>query len=388
MTKQYIVTNFAYGTGPYLRTTDLAVCFNNELERRGHERLDIIVPWVYGEKQKRIMFEEFYEHELAHPGEILFDPVLGQILKENFYGEHQSYAASLEAWISKYKNSSHTAKKHLSSSIFVSTITGQEKKIDARNIVVELNRAPRLTYDVAPSYFTSFGYISKILREIETVPEHIISVDRDLVKRGVEVADVVETGHRIHALAYPGTFSELPYEPLFSSEILTPPIAPLPKHSQEDLSKGLFVTTTGIPGLGSLYKDATRLGLKLYSNDIKAVPSSVFATPHIIPNTNTILQFARSGWSSVWISMISGTPLVMPAFDPTDDPEIYFNNRTVEALKLGLIYKQEPLEEILEKLPEITAACTDMSTKIKRKWGTLNGNQFCAERFVEDFLRL
>ena len=84
--KNYAVLNFAYGTGPYLRTTDLAIAFNAELERRGQPRLGIIVPWVYGDKQKKVMLEEFAGHEQKYPGEILLDAGLGAILKSIFYG--------------------------------------------------------------------------------------------------------------------------------------------------------------------------------------------------------------------------------------------------------------------------------------------------------------
>ena len=81
---RYIVTNFAYGTGPYLRTTELAIAVNNRLQRLGKERLGIIVPLVYGEKQIRVMREEFGEHQKAFPGEILFDEALGDIIRSVF----------------------------------------------------------------------------------------------------------------------------------------------------------------------------------------------------------------------------------------------------------------------------------------------------------------
>jgi hypothetical protein len=383
----YIVTNFAYGTGPYLRTTDLALAFNRELEKAGMERLRIIVPWVYGERQKRVLFEEFYEQEETYPGEILLDPYLGKLLRSVFYGEHQSYEKSLAHWVQNWEKVSRDAHEHLGKKFEASTITGQKYTVDGRDIRVELARAPRLFYNRAPSYSTTFAHISRVLDKVSTVSRENIAVDRVLAKKGSQVAEHIEKKQRMHAVAYPGTFSEKPYEKTYKDEILVPPVAPLPKDSGEKLGRGIYVTTTGIPGLEALYRDAKRLGIRLYSNDTKTVPGSVFATPYVISSENIFLQFARSGWSSVWISMITETPILMPAFDRDDDPEIYFNNRTVEALGLGVEYRGEPLEEILERVPRLKHNCHALTARVKKRWGTLDGHTYAAKLFVKDFLK-
>ena len=116
------------------------------------------------------------------------------------------------------------------------------------------------------------------------------------------------------------------------------------------------------------------------------MPGSVKALPHVIPNKNILFQFARSGWSSVWLSMIVGTPLVVPDFDPGDDPEIYFNNRAVERLGIGAIYRGEPLETILKKREAIREASAKLVAAIKSRWGTLNGTAHVAKLIVADFL--
>src|SRR3989344_1749536 len=140
MTK-YIVTNFAYGTGPYLRTTELALAFNDELEKRGEERLGIIVPWVYGEKQKKIMLEEFS----PYADEIFLDEKLGGILRSIFYGDN-TYEEALVKWSENVKSVSQEAKKHLSGKIETISLSGKPKIIDFQDIVLELNRSPRLRY--------------------------------------------------------------------------------------------------------------------------------------------------------------------------------------------------------------------------------------------------
>lgn len=381
----YIVTNFAYGTGPYLRTTDLAIAVNDELEQRGHARFGIIVPWVYGERQKRVMLEEFATHEKNHPGEIVLDAALGALLRSVFYA-NTTYEQALSKWVDSYKQVSDIAHRHLSGMIDVETLSGEKLQINGKDIVMELSRSPRVRFDVAPAYFTSFAYVGEILERTRGIKE--IDVPLDLLKKGIEAANWVEKDQRMRAIAWPATFAYLgEHTPRYRGEILVPPIAPPPKPNDDAIDQGVFVTITGIPGLERLYADAKRLGLKLYSNDTHTVAGSTRALPHIIPNKNMALQFARAGWSSIWISMISGTPLVVPDFDAKDDPEIYFNNRSVEELDLGVVFRGQSLEDILKKTPRIKESYRKMREAILTRWGTLDGNQYCAKLFADDFYR-
>lgn len=391
---EYIVTNFAYGTGPYLRTTDLAIAFNDELERHGHGRMGIIVPWVYGQKQRRVMLEEFRAYDATHPGEILLDAELGALLGSVFYGG-MTYEQALCRWVASARDVSQRARDHLSGMIDARTLSGELRQINGKNIVIELNRSPRIRYDVAPPYFTSFASIAEILERAQRVKE--IAVAPDLLHKGIAVADWVERDQRMRAIAYPGTFSYAtsPHKMYdiasrtserYQNGVLVPPIAPLPRINHDEMEPGIFVTVTGIPGLERLYADARRLGLTIYSNDTAAVPGSRQALPWVIPNKNILLQFARSGWSSVWISMIAGTPLVVPDFDPKDDPEIYFNNRAVEELGIGIVYRGQPLEEILKESDHVKSTSARLVEDIKARWGTLDGNRYSARLFAYDFL--
>ena len=384
MKEKFLVTNFAYGTGPYLRTTNLAIAFNNEFEKASLKRLGIIVPWVYGEKQKKVMLEEFSGHLKKYPDEILLDAKLGLILKSVFYGDNY-YQQALSQWINSAETVSRKIHNYLSGILKTENFSGKKKEIAGKDIVVELNRSPRISYKIAPAYFTSFGYIEQILKEAQSVEK--IDIEKNLLKRGVETAKKVEENQQLHCIAYPGTFSfGKNYQAGYQTEILVPPIAPPPLANEEQIEKGIFVTITGIPGLERLYSEAKELGLKLYSNDPKAVPGSVRALPRVISNKNIIFQFARSGWSSVWISMISGTPLVIPDFDSKDDPEIYFNNKAIEKLGIGIIYRGQPLKEILRQTEKVRKNSQVLKNQILNRWGTLDGNQYCAKLFVEHFL--
>lgn len=388
MDNAYIVLNFAYGTGPYLRTTELAIAFNAELENQGRKRLNVIIPWVYGEKQRRIMCEEFATHDAKYPGELLLDSQLGALLNEVFYGDN-TYEEALKKWIANHDSVSDRIHTHLSGPVKVETLDGKNMEVDARGIVLELNRSPRVLYGVAPTYSTTFGHIAEILDAVKEVETDKIAVDRTAAQAGARLAEKIERAQEMHTIAYPATFSGADdYIPPYSNSELVPPITSLPHGDTGDkLEDGIFVTITGIPGLERLYEEARKLGLTLYSNDVDAVPGSEKQLPHIIPNPAIQFQFARSGWSSAWLSMLSGTPIVVPDFDPHDDPEIFFNNRMIESLGIGIVYRGQPLEEILNAREGVQANCARIREEIKDRWGTLDGNNVCARMFADHFLQ-
>lgn len=375
---RYIVTNFAYGTGPYLRTTELVSALNDELARRGFPRLPAIIPLVYGERQRAVMTEEFATYDRAHPGELLFDQKLGHLLGSVFYA-NSTYEESLKKWVATADEVSKKIRAHLSREIEVETLSGEKRTVDARRIVCEINRSSRIRFGVAPAFGTTFGYVADILEGALRVGRSVVDVDPELLKKGATLADAVEGAEELHCMAYPATFS---WSPDFKDRyggVLVPPITSIPKPSVEDLAPGLFVTITGIPGLERLYTEARALGLRLYSNLPESVPGSTKALPHVVANPAIKLQFARSGWGSVWHGMLSDTPIVVPAYDPRDDPEIYFNNRAIEALGIGIVYRGQPLSDVLAQTSAVRKNCAKMRAVILERWGTLSGNEMCAK---------
>lgn len=382
------VLNFAYGTGPYLRTTELAIAFNNELERQGQARMRFVVPLVYGEKQRRIMLEEFAEHDARYAGEIVLDETLGALLREVFYAD-SSYQDALCAWVAHAARIGDDAKRYLSGTLHVSTLGGEPDVVDGRDVTIELNRSPRVLFGAVPAYMTTFGYIGEILEEALRTGAGQIHANPELLKAGIRIADAIESVQHMRAVAYPATFSgNDAYRPRYANEILTPPITgQFPALDTSDRAPGIYVTVTGIPGLERLYTEARAFGYTLYTSDPEAVPGGIKALPAIVTNQHIAFQFARSGWGSVWLSMHTGTPIIVPGYDPYDDPEIYYNNVMVEKLGIGIVYRGQPLKEILAQRETIKLNCAMLREQILARWQTLNGNEYCAALFVEDFLK-
>ena len=385
---RYAILNFAYGTGPYLRTGELALALNAAREARGYARLGIIVPWVYGEKQRRIMLEEFAQHDVKHPGEILLDATLGGILKQVFYGEND-YETALKSFVTEGAAASRDAQAYLAGSLALEDLSGNPVQgVSGSDIALQLARSPRVNFAVAPRYDVTFGHISEILEHVLEEPQDTVSVGRGLVCEAIPMFRALEEQAKFIGLAEPGTFSYLDSRTRrYPTERAIPPTITPPSSNDDPIDVGIYVTVTGIPGLERLFQEAKALGMHLYTNDPDAVPGGERMLPHVVPNPAIQFQFARSGWGSVWGSQLSGTPLVVPDFDPADDPEILFNNRCIEALGLGIVWRGESLQELIGDSDALRPGIGQRNTELRRSFGTLNGNRYAAALIANDFGR-
>lgn len=341
-------------------TVKLASAFNDELEKSGLERLKIIVPLVYGEKQKRIL-----EQESLLSDELILDPELGMILQKAFYG-NETFEQYLSRWVNNFETISAEANAYLTDKY-------------GKDIAIEVNRSPRVLYSIAPAYFSSFGLLSRVFEESTKISD--IKIDKGLLVKAAAIHKKIEQSQKIKCVGYPGLFPE--------NAILVPPIAPMTendfiKHQNDpapNKTMGIFITKTGIPGLERLYNESHRLGLYPYDNEH-------FST-NLISSNAISFHFARSGWGSVWRSLISEKPLIVPEYDAKDDPEIYFNNLKIEKSGIGMIYKEGGLKEVIDnmdKMDEIKIAQQKINREIKERWGTLDGTKFAAGIFAKDFL--
>ncbi|MEK7062531.1 MAG: hypothetical protein AAB946_00695, partial [Patescibacteria group bacterium] len=334
---------------------------------------------------KRIMLEEFGELNKKNPGEIWLCSELGKILNKIFYGNN-TYEQALRLWVDNFEKLNSEAKALLIGRIELASLDGEKKIINGSDIELELSRAGRIKYGIKTSYGVTFGNASEILKNTLDVSEKEIAVDRNLVKEAIKIAQDVESQCRFTCVAYPGTFSFLKNRTPVGLEISIPPTIYPPQPNSDPIQEGIFITITGIPGLERLYNEAKDLGLKLYSNDPSAVPGSERLLPNIIPNPKIKLQFARSGWGSVWLSQLSGTPFVCPEFDPLDDPEIYFNNICIEKLGLGIVYRGQPLSDILKEAEILKPNIRKINQEILDKFGTYDGNEYSSKIIVDDLL--
>ena len=377
--ERFLITNFAYGIGTYLRTTEIALALNSELKKHGKEPFNILAPLVYGEKQKRIMHEEFG----AYASAIFLDEKLGGILKTVFY-EKEKFEDALARWNETEEAVSGEAHAHLSAPLEAENLaSGKRVRIEPAQIVLELTRAPRLRYGIAPSYSVSFGLQSEILKA--AAAESVVKTKKEILLQAVETAKRIEKAQKMHFIAYPATMDfSGNRSPVYKNEIVVPPVTDLPKkYEGAKVSEGLYVTVTGIGGLERLFEDADKLGLKLYSNNSETVKGSEKILPSVLSSGNITLHFARGGWGSAWLSLFTEVPIILPEYDGDDDPEILFNNKAIERLGFGMVYRGEALSDILKRVPAMKAAAKKIKNEIIKRFGTLDGNAYAAKMIAQ-----
>lgn len=384
---KYIILNFAYGFGPPLRTTELALAVNNMLKEKTGEEFGIIVPLIYGDAQKKIMKEAFAEVIQQNSNTLLLDKTLGNYLKSVFYGE-KSYEESLKFLLENKTKVETAIKDYLSNGLTVETFDGTIISVDKKDIMFEINRNPRLNFNIYPSYSVSFAYNSDILKQ--TLKENIGDTDKKIIKEVIPLFEEIENNQQLYFIADPATFSnkDKSFKKNRKNEVYTPPTLHKLKNTDDNIKKGIYVTVTGIPGLNRLFEEARNIGLQIYSNKPEAVAGSIKASPSIIAHENILLHFARSGWGSIWLSQFTKTPFITPSYDKDDDPEIYFNNVCIEQLGLGTIYKNQNLDELL-KIKDLYVSNVEKINKyLIDTYGTLDGIEYTTEKIVNHFLNI
>lgn len=364
-----LVTNFAYGTGPYLRITELALSINDHLERVGQPRHRIVLPLVYGSKQRRIMREEFGHEMDSHPEEFVLDETLGELFRETFYGD-ESYGSYLKRWVENFEGWSDR-------------ISGYLHEEYGGSIGFELSRAPRVSLDVSPSYYTSFGYLSEIFEEERK--EANAQVPDDLLAAAADLAAETEEEHDRQFISVPGTFTHRPDRtPGYASEQLVPPMMELPEPPEMEPERGIYVTVSGIPGLEDLYHEARSLGYQVYTNDPDALGGGIKALPSVVISDTIEFHIARAGWGSVWLSLFAETPLLMPVWRPSDDPEIRHNVRAIEELGIGNTFNDGRPKISSDCGKRIRSNMRDLKNQLRTDYGTLSGISLAGERIATD----
>jgi len=380
--KGFIVLNFVYGFGPFTKTTELAVKINDLLEKEGMSRMGIIVPWIYGEDQKRILEEEFGAVIRKHPEEILLDKKLGGILDSVFYVGEEGFDGSLKRFVDRGESANKKIADYFKKGLCVETFGGEKFEIKKEYLAFELNRCPRVYYPLESSYYTGFGYSSEILDKASKLD---LGINKELMKESAKLFKKIEGKSSVHFISGPGVFFSHDYKKRKKTEIDVPPTLNWPlEENMEKIKKGIYVTVSGISGLESLYAGVKNMGLEVYSNRPNVLGFGTKKSPNLISNKNIKFHFARTGWGSVWQSQFSGVPLITMPYKKGDDPEIYFNNKTLEALGLAKIYKGESAEELFDYTESFKKNVGEMNAFLMKKYDTLNGNDIIAREILKD----
>jgi UDP:flavonoid glycosyltransferase YjiC (YdhE family) len=126
---------------------------------------------------------------------------------------------------------------------------------------------------------------------------------------------------------------------------------------------------------------------KIYANDVSKLRNAVQATPDVLAHPSIVAHVARAGWGSIWLSILTGKPLVVPPYEADEDPEIFFNIQRIEELGIGMVFAGQPPSELLAEVPRMRARMEELRKTLRKRFGTLDGIGYAARKIVEDLLQ-
>jgi hypothetical protein len=377
--------------------TAFAQGVGRKLEEAGYVRPKIIVPLMYGDRQKRILLEE----NPQDPNLIYFDEEYGEILKQIMFGDgdfsqhlrqvNDHYDGVQKALNNRFTNDSGNFDSR-------SLVSGEVQQFSTRSIIATIDTSPRVGIDAPNRYFAFPILLSEILKAAQ---DEGLGFDDtqlgNLVKRMLKVESAYSQIFipYINPLSYQyaSDLSAQPEEVNGNKIVYTPAMKSKHLRTKDAIAEpGIYVMFSGTGSaketISHLADSAHRSGLDVYTPPWVEVDGAIKMTPDILSDLNIRAVISRSGWGTGWQVQNYALPWIVTPYESGDDPEIYFNNKTVDALRMGKILSEgdtttEKLEEIIQNL---SVGVQGINMTIERKFGTLDGVDFVSSAIAKDYI--
>ena len=313
---------------------------------------------------------------------------LGDVLRPLLFSGGR-FNEELITFLQIYKKQKQRIEYLLKKKIIVTNLNGVVSQIDSSNIRLEVSRNPILSSGIEHSYYSSISYCSSILEEFLEFG-NADDIDCTLIEKATLVIRKIEESFRLHFQPVPRCLSfKKNYKPLFETERETPPLIHLPKVPIEKIGRGIYVSVSGIAGLRPRYEEAFQLPHMIFTNDrSRGLSENQIRSPEYIGNSSVNQVFSRAAWNTIWLANLTGTPLVCPTYTQGDDPEIFFNLKSVFKMNLAYIWDSQniSLNDFLSEVPYGKQKSPKIYEEIQDRFGTLDGLSYCGDIIVEDFL--
>jgi hypothetical protein len=313
-----IFVNPVHGNEPYV----LGGLIAKELASRIGSDIPIVMPDLYGTRQKKILLEEGVE--------AILDPDLGGICRPMLFKAGQ-YDEHLDNLVSMRNTVEKKAKECL-----------KDKDINA---LAELNIGSRISVGCEQAYYAFPCINSELLQYCINsdlgFEDHKLERARDMMKS-------MEEGIIKFFIPSYNTLSFDKQRKKHSREISTPVMKPVYRRSEEDIPQNSVYLM--ISGTDSEVETVLR-----YANEIKNERNVIVSlsehgkefvqmSPHIISHPNIEKVFGRAGWGTIWMCQNADKKFEHLPYSKGDDPEIYFNIKTLESLPLAKATAQQRKE--------------------------------------------
>lgn len=122
---------------------------------------------------------------------------------------------------------------------------------------------------------------------------------------------------------------------------------------------------------------------------VRDIPGSKSMTPSMIFDPRVKGVLARSGWGTLWKTMRAGKPFIAIPYRDGDDPEIFFNDKTVKRMGLGGVLKPDMMSPAaVQNLIRSTAPnLAEINRLTVEEFGTTDGVTYVAEIIAADVLK-
>ena len=392
-----ILVNPAHGNEPYILGTAIAKGVSDRLAEQGLGQAKIVVPLMYGERQKRILIEENPDHA----GIIHYDEEFGSLLRDitfqnGDFSDHlrqiQTHYDDVEALLRNrfaFNGKDFNAR---------SLSSNETQSFSPKNIVATIDTAARVVVEAPQRYFAFPILLTELLKE--TQKEGLGFSDSDL-QRVIDRMLRVEAGYsqvfipKVNPLSYKYS-DDLSKQPGFvagRSRIYTPPMKrDLEKTHGKIQEPGIYVMFSGTgsntEASKSLVEAATESGLRVYTPPWVDVEGATSVSPDVLTDENIVAVMGRAGWGTGWQVQNLSLPWLVTPYEKGDDPEIYFNNKTIEALKIGKVLTGSDMtpQKLTEIINTFSVGTQALNRRIKDEYGTLNGIDYISDAIAADFL--
>ncbi len=392
--KPVLLVNPVHGNEPYILGTKIAIEVSKKLKAQGLPQPEIIVPLLYGDRQKRILLEVLGEDaELVH-----MDEQFGELLKPIVFGSN-NFSGYIQQLTEHYDDVQKLIDERFSGNFEVGHLmSDQRTEFASQNVVASIDAGSRTLVNAPLRYFAFPALLSEVLLAAKKKGLEFSGIsDADLgaliekmLRAESQYAQVFIPQVNTFSYEHADDLSQQPEEVNGRSRIYTPAMKPeiQPISSPGFDQPGVFVmysgTDSGIALTEKVAEAAREAGLGVYTNqDVN--PSEVMR------EKNVKAIFGRSGWGTGWQAINLAKPWIVNPYETNDDPEIYFNNLTIEALKLGRVLQTtdlspEKLHQIMGELSQFSPGLLALRERIKEEFGTLDGIDYIAEQIAKDIL--
>lgn len=370
-----IFVNPNHGNEPYILGVNIALSINQILRQNGYPEAEIVVPLLYPGRQEKILKEEFG----VQAGRIHMDKDAGDLMQVTKFGQSQ-YADHLQK-LSLYNVQLHEqVRDHLSRDFRVATLAnGETREFNGRNVVLDINTGSRFPATDS-SYFAFPVLLSDLLRETLKTD---LPFNKKLLEQVQKQAMDFEAGYKMRFIPETHTFSYQGSDFDGQGKEFTPPL----KHPITDPTKvdreGIYVMVSGTgSGVDYVMQSASDLGLEVFHSPFISMETGTAMLPDVIYHPQIKAVFGRMGWGTGWICQQAEKPFIVIPHLPDDDPEIYFNLKTLEAARLGKIYEGQA--DVVREALSLTGDIKRLNNFVMRKYGTLDGVDYIANKIVSN----